>query len=120
MSRTERKSTSGNPASVALRAGEAGSTGVPQQALLEFLTARHEPDVSPAVRFTHEVPQRGALVQVPGDVAEDGQTELVGDELLNDGSGDARFEPEEIVVEPLRRNDDQARSMPPPPPRSAR
>jgi hypothetical protein len=46
-----------------------------------------------------------------GDVTHDGQTQAVRHELLNDRSGDARSEAEEIVVEPLRRNDDQARSV---------
>jgi hypothetical protein len=80
--------------------------------LAHAIDAAAASDVIAAIRLIHKVSQGGALAHMPGDVAYDREAQPVRHEFLDDLACDARAEPEEIIVELLCRNSNQAGSVP--------
>ena len=71
------------------------------QKAFKILYSRDEPHVMATIRFNDEVAQRGTLLYISGNIADNRDPAAVGDEFLKECAANARPEPEEIFVEPL-------------------
>jgi hypothetical protein len=80
---------------------------------LQLLGIGYEPDLGPAIAFNHEIPQRGASLQVPRNVARDRQPHSVRNKLLDELAGYAGSQLEKIVTQPRRGYQDPVCTLPP-------
>ena len=68
------------------------------QTFTQFIEAGHKPDAGAPVAFKHKVVQHGTLCQLPADVADNRDAEIVRHELLPHLTRDARFRLKEVFA----------------------
>ncbi|MDA4630030.1 hypothetical protein NZA98_02685, partial [Escherichia coli] len=70
------------------------------QPLIELGQIADKPQAAPAIRLIDKVAQWLACVRPCGNIAENGQANLIVDEFLDDFPGDSGLEVEKIIAKP--------------------